>query len=137
MIFVQQRIAKLVVFIGKLDGGRFKHKAFVHTIAFGKGTSSNVADDDLKRDDVNSLDEGFTVTQLPDKVRGDTGFFKALHQQVAHPVVDDAFAVYRSLFETIECCRIILVGNDEEFRVLCGIDFFCFSFIKLLFPDHI
>lgn len=49
MIGIDERIAEVVIFIGKFNGRFVKDNAFFNTVALGKASGRDVADDDFKR----------------------------------------------------------------------------------------
>lgn len=61
MVRIDERIAEIVVFVGKFDGRLVKDNAFLNAVTLGKASGGNVADDDLKRYDAYFFNDGFAV----------------------------------------------------------------------------
>ena len=123
---------QVVVLIGELDGGGVEHDALLHAVALGEGTSGDVADDDLQGDDGHLLHHGLPLAQLLHKVGGHAGLLQLAHQVVGHLVVDGPLAGDGALFQTVKGGGGILVGHDDQTRVLGGIDLLGLALIQLL-----
>ena len=133
---IGQRIPKGVVFIGKLDGRRVEDRSFRHAVPLGEGAGGDVADDHLQRNDPDTFDQRLPLGQLFHEMGRDTCPFQPLHQTVAHPVVDDAFAADRPLLQTVECRCIVLIVHDQQLRVVCRVHLLGFAFIYQFFLLH-
>ena len=136
MVFVDQGIAQIVVFIGELNGRSVEGNAFLHAVALGEGTGGNVPDNDFQRHDGNFLNEGFTLAELLHEMGGDAFLLEPLHQQIAHPVVDNALALNGTLFQAVESGGVVLVVDNQQCGVIRAEYLFGLSFIKLFTLDH-
>ena len=136
VIFVDQGIAQIVVLIGELNGRSVERDAFLHAVALGEGTGGNVPDNDFQRNDGNLLHEGLALAELLHEMGGDAFLFEPLHQQIAHPVVDDALALNGSFFQTVESGGVVLVVDDQQFGIIRAEYLFGLSFVKLLTLNH-
>ena len=137
MIIVHQRVAEVVVLVGQLEGRLVEHDAFLHAVALGKGAGGNVAHNDLERYDRDLFNHGLTVGQLLDKVGRHALLLEQLEHVVAHHVIDRALARNGALLLAVERGRVILVGDDDEVRIV-GCEYLLgLAFVKLFFLFHV
>ena len=61
MIRIDERIAEIVVLVGKFNGRLVKNNAFLNAVTLGKASGRDVADDDLKRYNAYFFDNRFAV----------------------------------------------------------------------------
>ena len=131
VVGVHQRIAQIVVFIAELDGGLLEDDALLDAEALGEAAGGDVADDDLERDDADLLHGGLAVTQLLDEVRRDALFLQQLHEVVRDLVVHNALAHDGAALEAVERGGVVLVGDDDAFRIVGRKDLLGLAFVKL------
>ena len=136
MIFVQQRIAQCVVLVGEFNRRRVENNAFFHAVMLGKGTRGNIADNHFQRNDTDLLDQRLPLAQFFNKMCGNALALQHPHQRVAHPVVDHALAPDRAFFQAVECRRVVLVVNDQLFRIIRCEYFLGFSLVQLFTLGH-
>ena len=137
MLRVQKRIAQRIILVGELNGGLVKYDALLHAVTLGEGTGGEIADNDLQRHNGDLPHQGIPVAELPHKMGGNPGLFQPLHQAVAHLVVDDALAGDGALFQSVEGRGIVLIGHNQQIRIIRGIDLFGLAFIKLFSFFHV
>ena len=133
---VQQGIAERIVFIGIFNGGFVKHHAFINAISLGKRACGDVAHDDFQRHNLHPAHKRITRIELLYKVIGNPHFGKAHHQAVVHLIVDCAFARNGALLQTVEGSSVILIGYDQQIRILGFIYALGFSFVELIHLVH-
>ncbi len=133
---VEQRVPQIVVFIRKLDGRRVEDNALFHAVTLGEGTGGNIADNHLQRHNGHFFYHSVCVGKLLHIVRRHAGLLQPLHQMIGHLVVDYAFARDGSLFFAVEGGGVVLIGDDDLFRIVGGENLFGLSFVKLFSLFH-
>ena len=128
-IRIDQRIAQIIVLIAEFQRRALQLGTLRYAQTLGKAAGCLIADDDLQRNDLHFLDDRASLIQLLDIMCRDPFLLQDLAEIVAHAVVDDALADDRSLLETVERCRIILVSDDQPVVILRLEHFLRFSFV--------
>ena len=136
MVAVDQWVAQLVVLIGKLDGRLGKDNALLHAVALGKGAGGNIPDDNLQRNDGSLLHQGLPVGQLLHQVGGNALLLQQLHHVVGNPVVDGALTGDGSLLQAVERSRVVLVGHQQDLRIVRSVHALSLAFVEHFFLFH-
>ena len=101
-----------------------------------KASCGYVSDDYLKGNDGYLFNDSLAVAYLLYEVGGYALLLEHLEHIVCHLVVDDALACDSALLLAVERCCVVLVVNDYEVGVVCGIDLLSLALIELfLFND--
>lgn len=137
VVSVHERVAKLIVFVGELDGRLVEYDALFHAETLRKGTGGNVADDDLQRYNGDLLYQGLTLGELLNKVGRHALLLEQLEHVIAHYVVDNALAGDGTLLLTVECGCIVLVVNDYEICIVGSEYLLSLAFVQLFFLFHV
>ena len=61
---------------------------------------------------------------------GDPLLLQKLEDMVGHAVVDGSLADDGALFQTVHGSGVILIIYDQDVRIFCCINLFCFSFVQ-------
>ena len=136
MIGVYHRVTQSIVLIAELKHGTFKLGALFETQSLCHASGCLVSYNDLKRNNGNSFYGSFSVAELLDIMCGDAFFLKHSAHEVRHFIVDNALAVDSALFQTVKCCGIVLVVNNQNILIIRCENFLCLSLVEQLFFLH-
>ena len=136
MIAVDERVVQLVVLIGELDGRLVENDALLNAVALCKGACRNIADYYLERHYRDALYYRLAVAELADKVGGNALLLEQGHKVVGHAVVYRTLALDGALLQSVECGRVVLVGDYNLVCLVGRVYALCLALIDKLSLFH-
>ncbi len=131
-----QRIAKGIVLVGKLDDRLFQEDPLFQTVPFCHGPGHPVPDDHLQREDLKAFDQHLPLVQPFHEMGFDPGRFHLPEQGGGDLVVDDPLIDDRSLLLIVEGRGIILEILDHPVGILCFIKDLGLPFVEFCALFH-
>ena len=95
-----------------------------------------IADDDLQGHDADPAHQGIPLRELLYEVGGDAGLLHPGHEAVGHLVVDDALAHDGALLQAVQGGGVVLIADNDEFRVIGGVDLLGLALVELFTLFH-